>query len=132
MSVWRAKALELLPEFRSQFLHTSDKLELWRQVEREFYAARQRGDDELISRCLRYAAWALHPTPHAKAIAEVSALAVQLLHRHVGELHQWMTRNDMKPAQKGLRWHLGEDKYADFEVHFFKKTKGYPRNKTKG
>jgi hypothetical protein len=128
MSVWRAKALELLPEFRSQFLETSDKLELWRQVEREFYAARKRGDDDLISRCLRYAAWTLHPTPQAKTINEVTTLAAELLHRHVGELHQWMDRDDMKAAQKGLRWHLGEGKYADFEAQFFEKTKGYPHS----
>jgi hypothetical protein len=126
MSTWRSKALELFPEFRERILATDDRLDLWRDIERDFYAALRREDDRLVSRCLRYAVWTLHPTPQARTLADVSAAAARLLHRHVDELHRWIDRYDFMQAQKGLRLHLGDEVYGEFETRFLEKTRRYP------
>jgi hypothetical protein len=129
MSTWRGKALELFPGFRQRILATDDRLDLWEDIEREFHAALRREDHDLVARCLRYAVWTLHPTPQARTLADVSAAAARLLHRHADELHQWIDRYDFMEAQKGLRLHLGDSAYAEFEARFLEKTRGYPRQK---
>jgi hypothetical protein len=129
MSTWRAKALELFPEFRKRILAMDDRRDLWRDIEREFHAGLRRGDDRMVAGCLRYAVWTLHPTPQARTLADVSASAARLLHRHAKDLHRWIDRYDFMQAQKGLKLHLGEDVYAEFEARFLEKTRGYPRQK---
>ena len=129
MSTWRGKALELFPEFRQRILATEDRLDLWNDIEREFHGALRREDRDLVARCLRYAVWTLHPTPQARTLADVSASAARLLYRHRDELYQWIDRYDFMQAQKGLRLHLGDPAYAEFEARFLEKTRGYPRQK---
>ena len=129
MSTWRSRALQLFPEFRERILATDDRLDLWRDIEREFHAALRREDDRMVSRCLRYAVWTLHPTPQARTLADVSASAARLLHRHADELHRWIDRYDFMQAQKGLRLHLGDELYGEFEARFLDKTSRYPRQK---
>ncbi len=127
MSKWRGKALEVLPELKDRVLAAKDPLSLWREVEREFRAARACGDRDRATDCLRYAVWTLHPTPQAMTMSDVSGPAADLLYRHADELHVWMTRHDFMRAQKGLRFHLGDRKYSEFEACFMEKTAGYPR-----
>jgi hypothetical protein len=127
MSTWRGKALELFPENRERIIAAENRQELWRDIEREFHTGHARGDDQMVSRCLRYAIWTLHPTPQARTIADVSEAAAHLLYRHSHNLHLWISRRDFLAAQKGLKLHLGLDAYAEFESRFFEKTKGYPR-----
>jgi hypothetical protein len=129
MSTWRGKALDLFPEFRQRILATDDRLDLWRDIERELHAALRREDHHMIARCFRYAVWTLHPTPQARTLADVSTSAARLLHRHADELHRWIDRYDFMQAQKGLRLHLGDEAYAEFEARFLEKTRGYPRQR---
>jgi hypothetical protein len=135
MSTWKGKALELLPSLKVRLLRARDLQTFWEDVQREFYSAKDRGDDAAVSCCLRYAAWTLHPTPQAKTIAEVSEAAARLIYAHADDLHRWINRYDFITAQKGLRFHLGEQKYREFETRFLEKTTRFPRkrkaNKTK-
>lgn len=132
MSTWKSKALEYLPGLKERVVVAKDRRSLWREVEREFHAAVQRGDSACAAGCLRYAAWTLHPTPQAKTVADVSQAAAQLLYRQADELHQWIDRRDFMIAQKGLRYYLGDEKYSEFETRFLEKTAGYPsRTKVK-
>lgn len=126
MSTWKARALELFPELKNHFTHLKDRRGLWFEVVRAFNAAKDRGDDATVSRCVKYAVWTLHPTPQAKSIADVSEDAAQLLYKHSDDLHRWIDRYDFMTAQKGLRFHLGEEKYIEFEKRFLQKTAGYP------
>ena len=95
-------------------------------MEREFHAAVERADVSCATGCLRYAAWTLHPTPQAKTVADVSALAARFLYAHADALHKWIDRYDFMMAQKGLRFHLGDQKYSEFETRFLEKTARYP------
>lgn len=133
MSTWKSKALEYLPGLKERVLVARDRRSLWREVEREFHAALKRGDSACVAGCLRYAAWTLHPTPQAKTVADVSQAAAEFLHRQADELHHWIGRSDFMIAQKGLRFHLGDEKYSEFEARFLEKTARYPsRTKAKG
>ncbi len=130
MSTWKRKALEHLPGLRERILAATDRQALWREVEREFHAAVQRDDAALAGACLRYAAWILHPTPQAQTVADVSESAARLLCAQADDLHKWIDRYDFMPAQKGLRFHLGDQKYSQFEARFLEKTARYPSRKT--
>ena len=129
MSTWRGKALDLFPEFRQRILETDERLKLWQDIERELHAALRREDHHMISRCFRYAVWTLHPTPQARTLEDVSSLAARLLHRYRDELHRWIDRYDFMQAQKGLRLHLGDEAYAEFEPRFLEQTSRYPRQR---
>src|SRR5262245_5760250 len=126
MSSWRGKALELLPGLREHFLAAKDRPSLWREVEREFHAAVKRDDSASAAACLRYAVWTLHPTPQAKTVANVSEAAADFCYQQADELHRWIDRYDFMVAQKGLRFHLGDRKYSEFEARFLEKTLRYP------
>ncbi|MFN7138319.1 MAG: hypothetical protein ACK4UN_03155 [Limisphaerales bacterium] len=125
MSKWKGKAIECLPELKPQIAAAKDRQSLWREIMSQFYAAKKRGDSSLVTGCLRYAAWILHPTPHAKTMGDVSELAAQLLYDHADELYRWIDRYDFMIAQKGLRFHLGNEKYSEFKARFLKKTSDY-------
>ncbi len=126
MSTWKGKALEYLPRLKEQILALKDRQSLWREVEREFHAAVQRDDRAGVAGCLRYAAWTLHPTPQARTVADVSEAAARFLYEQADELHRWIDRYDFMVAQKGLRFHLGDQKYSEFEARFLAKTARYP------
>jgi hypothetical protein len=68
----------------------------------------------------------LHPAPQAKTVADVSGAAARFLYEHADELHRWIDRYDFMVAQKGLRFHLGDQKYSEFEASFLEKTARYP------
>jgi hypothetical protein len=68
----------------------------------------------------------LHPAPQAKTIADVSEAAARFLYGQADELHRWIDRYDFMVAQKGLRFHLGEHKYSEFEARFLERTARYP------
>jgi hypothetical protein len=130
MSTWKGKALEYLPGLKRRILAAKDRQSLWREVEREFHAAVERDDTSCVAGCLKYAAWTLRPTPQAKTVADVSEAAARFLHGHADDLHRWIDRYDFMVAQKGLRFHLGDQKYSEFEARFLEKTARYPsRNK---
>jgi hypothetical protein len=129
MSTWKAKALEYLPKLRERILVAKDRQSLWRDVEREFHAAVKRDDSACAAGCLRYAAWTLHPAPQAKTVADVSEAAARFLHGLADELHRWIDRYDFMVAQKGLRFHLGDQNYSEFEARFLEMTARYPRRK---
>jgi hypothetical protein len=128
MSRWKGKALEYLPGMRQRILAAKDRKSLWREVEREFYVAVERADTTSAAGCLKYAAWTLHPAPQAKTVADVSEAAARFLYRHADDLHGWMDRYDFMVAQKGLRFHLGDPTYSEFEARFLEKTERYPRD----
>ena len=127
MSTWKRKALEYLPSLKQLILAAKARQTLWREVEREFHAAVERDDTSRAARCLKYAAWTLHPTPQAKTVADVSEAAVRFLYGHADDLHRWLDRYDFMVAQKGLRFHLGDQRYSEFEARFLEKTARYPR-----
>ena len=127
MSTWKGKALEYLPRLKQSILAAKDRQTIWREVEREFHSAVERDDASCAAGCLRYAAWTLHPTPQAKTVADVSEAAARFLYEHADELHRWVSRYDFMVAQKGLRFHLGDKKYSEFEAWFLEKTARYPR-----
>lgn len=129
MSTWRGKALELLPEMKVRVLAAKDRQSLWIEVEREFHSAVERDDATCAAGCLKYAAWTLHPTPQAKTVADVSEVAARFLYTHANDLHRWIDRYDFMVAQKGLRFHLGDQKYSEFEARFLEKTARYPSQK---
>ena len=107
-----------------------NRQDIWEEVERQFHAAMAREDETRVAACLKYAAWTLHPTPQAKTISDVSEQAAHLLYRHADELQRWLDRYDFMVAQKGLRFHLGDQKYSEFEARFLEETERYPRGKT--
>ena len=127
MSTWKGKALEYLPRLKQSILAAKDRQTLWREVEREFHSAVERDDTACAAGCLKYAAWILHPTPQAKTVADASEAAARFLDEHADELHRWIIRYDFMVAQKGLRFHLGDQKYSEFEARFLEKTARYPR-----
>lgn len=129
MSTWRGRALELLPGLKQQILAAEDRQGLWRAVEREFHAAVERNDAASAGGCLRYAAWTLHPVPQAKTMADVSESAARFLLANADDLHRWIDRYDFIVAQKGLRFHLGDQRYSEFEARFLEKTARYPSRK---
>jgi hypothetical protein len=129
MSTWRGKALEFLPELMERLLAAKDRLSLWREVEREFHAAVQRSDEATATGCLRYAAWTLHPPPQPRTVSDVSESAARFLYAHADDLHRWIDRLDFMVAQKGLRFHLGDQKHSEFEAAFLEKTARYPSRK---
>jgi hypothetical protein len=131
MSTWRGKALEFLPELKERILAAKGRQSLWREVEREFHAATGRNDSATATGCLKYAAWTLHPTPQAKTVSDVSEAAARFLYANADNLHQWMNRYDFMVAQKGLRFHLGDQKYSEFEARFLEKTARYPSKRAK-
>jgi len=128
MSTWKGKALEYLPGLKERILTAKDRQSLWREVEREFHAAVGRDDTSCAAGCLKYATWTLHPTPHAKTVADVSEAAARFLYGHADDLHRWIDRHDFMVAQKGLLFHLGDRKYSEFEARFLEKTARYPRD----
>lgn len=127
MSTWKGKALEYLPGLKERILAAKDRQTLWREVEREFHAAVARDDASGAAGCLKYAVWTLHPTPQAKTVADVSGEAARFLYAHADDLHQWIDRYDFMIAQKGLRFHLGDQKCAEIEALFLEKAARYPR-----
>jgi hypothetical protein len=127
MSTWKGKALEYLPSLKQLILAAKDRKSLWSEVEREFHAAVERNDTSRAAGCLKYAAWTLHPAPQAKTVADVSEAAARFLYGHADDLHRWLDRYDFMVAQKGLRFHLGNEKYSEFEARFLEKTARYPR-----
>lgn len=127
MSTWKGQALEYLPWLKERILAAKDRQTLWREVEREFHAAVERNDSPGAAACLKYAAWTLHPPPQAKTVCDVSESAARLFHTHATDLHLWIDRYDFMVAQKGLRFHLGTQKYSEFEARFLEKTARYPR-----
>ena len=126
MSTWKGKALEYLPGLKERLLAAKGRQSLWREVEREFHAAVERNDTACAAGCLRYAAWTLHPAPQARTVADVSEAAARFLYGQADELHRWIDRYDFMVAQKGLRFHLGDQKYSEFEARFLEKTARYP------
>jgi len=129
MSAWKGKALEYLPGLKERILGARDRQSLWKEVEREFYAAVERDDRACAGACLKYAAWTLHPTPQARTVADVSEAAARFLYEHADELHRLIGRPDFMVARKGLRFHLGDEKYSEFEARFLEKTAEYPCRK---
>lgn len=121
--------MELLPQLKDRVLAARDPQSLWREVEREFRAAKACDDRAGAAACLKYAVWTLHPTPQAKTMSDVSGAAADLLYGYADDLHVWMTRYDFMRAQKGLRFHLGDQKHSEFEARFMEKTAGYPKEK---
>lgn len=121
--------MEFVPQLKERVLAAKDRQTLWREVEREFHAAVEQNDSTAAAGCLRYAAWTLHPTPQAKTVSDVSASAARFLYTHADDLHQWLDRYDFMVAQKGLKFHLGDQKYSEFEARFLEKTLRYPSQK---
>lgn len=125
MSAWRAKALELFPERRAALLQAEDYDAVWRELHREFRAALAAGRNEFATAFFKYAAWTLHPSPQTRTMPAVSHAAAEVFYEFADDLHQWIDRYDFIPAQKGLRYYLGEERYAEFEDRFWKQTSGY-------
>jgi hypothetical protein len=128
MSTWKGKALEYLPGLKRCILAAQDRQSLWREVEREFHAAVERDDTVCAGACVKYAAWTLHPTPQAKTVVDVSEATARFLYKHADDLHLWIDRKDFMVAHKGLRFHLGDEKYSEFEARFLEKTARYPKS----
>lgn len=63
----------------------------------------------------------------ARTVADVSEAAARFPYGHADDLHRWLNRYDFMVAQKGLRFHLGDQKYSEFEARFLEKTARYPR-----
>jgi hypothetical protein len=129
MSTWRHKALEYVPALKPKILASKDRQSLWKEVKREFHEALERGDSSGVTGSIRYALWTLNPTPQATTMADVSALAAQFLYDQADNLHRWISRNDFMASQRGLRFHLGEQRFLEFEARFLEKTARYPRQK---
>jgi hypothetical protein len=126
MSTWKRKALEYLQGLKERILIAEDLQSLWREVEREFHASVKREDKACAGGCLKYAAWILHPTPQARTVADVSEIAARFFYHQADQLHHYMDRHDFMLAQKALKFHLGEERYSEFEARFLEKTFGYP------
>jgi hypothetical protein len=123
--MWRAKALELFPEIRESLLHANDCHAAWRAVHRQFRAALAAGHEEFGTRFFKYAAWTLRPTPQARTLHEVSQHAAEIFYEFADDLDRWIDRYDFMCAQKGLRYYLGNSRYAEFEHRFLEGTDGY-------
>src|SRR6185436_9871759 len=131
MSTWKGKALELLPSLKVRLLRARDLQTFWEDVQREFYSAKDRGDDAAVSCCLRYAAWTLHPTPQAKTIAEVSEAAARLIYAHADDLHKWINRYDFITAQKGCGSILGSRSTRSLRHDFLRRRPDSPGNESR-
>ncbi len=127
MSKWRAKALALFPEMRESILRAKDHRALWREVHGEFRVALASGRPAFATPFFKYAAWTLEPAPQARTMSEVSQASAEVLHEFSDELHRWIDRRDFIQAQGGLRYHLGERRYAEFEHLFWAHVEGYAR-----
>jgi hypothetical protein len=125
MSTWRAKALELFPEMRESWLHAADYQVVWRDIHREFRMALAAGSDKFATPFFKYAAWSLGPSPQTRTMPEVSQAAAEVFYEFADDLHRWIDRYDFMQAQKGLRYYLGESRYAEFEHRFLEHTNGY-------
>jgi hypothetical protein len=130
MSRWRAKALELFPQMRESLLCAFDYRVVWRDVHREFRAGLASGRDEFAAPFFKYAAWTLGPSPQTRTMPEVSQAAAEIFYEFAGDLHQWIDRYDFMRAQKGLRYYLGESRYAEFERRFLEHTDGYIKKRS--
>jgi hypothetical protein len=129
MSAWRGVALEYLPEMRERILVAPDYDSLWREVTREFRAAMAEGRDEFVTRFFRYAAWTLSPGPQTRTMPQVSQAAAETFYEFADQLNRWIDRYDFMRAQKGLRYYLGDARYAEFEHRFLDQTKRYVKKR---
>jgi hypothetical protein len=129
MSAWRAKALELFPQMRESLLHAADYRAVWRDIQREFRAALVAGNTDVTTAFFKYAAWTLGPSPQTRTMPEVSRAAAETFYEFANDLHQWIDRYDFMHAQKGLRYYLGESRYAEFEHRFLNLTDGYVKKR---
>jgi hypothetical protein len=130
MSTWRAKALELFPEMRESVLRADDYDAVWHVVYREFRSALASGRNEFATPFFKYAAWTLGPSPQTRTMPEVSQAAAEAFYEFADDLHRWIDRYDFMHAQKGLRYYLGESRYAEFEHRFLEHTDGYIKKRS--
>lgn len=130
MSTWRAKALELFPHLRDALLRAEDYRAAWHEVHRAFRASLAAGHNDLATPFFKYAAWTLRPSPQTQTMPEVSQAAAETFYEFADHLHRWIDRHDFMEAQKGLRYYLGEDRYAEFEHRFLEHTPGYIKKPT--
>jgi hypothetical protein len=125
MSTWRSKALELFPDMHESIIHAEDYNILWRDIHRQFRAALASGREDAATPFFKYAAWTLGLAPQTRTMPEVSQAAADTFYEFADKLHCWIDRYDFMHAQKGLRYFLGESKYAEFEHRFLEHTDGY-------
>jgi hypothetical protein len=130
MSAWRAKALELFPEKRESLLSAEDYRAVWRDVYREFRSALVDGRDEFATRFFKYAAWTLGPPPQTRTMPDVSQAAAEAFYEFADDLCRWIDRYDFMHAQKGLRFYLGESRYAEFGHRFLEHTDDYVKKRS--
>ena len=115
---------------RDTILVAPDYVSLWRDISREFRAAIADGRDDFVARFFRYAAWTLSPGPQTRTMPQVSQAAAEIFYEFADQLHRWIDRYDFMPAQKGLRYYLGDVRYSEFEHKFLDQTKKYVKKRT--
>lgn len=131
MSAWRGTALQLFPEFKESLLASDDYLKVWRDLHRLFRKAIAEGDQKFATRFFHYAVWHLARRSHqTRQMPEAAQAAAELLYEFVDELEKWIDRYDFIRAQHGLKYFLGESRYAEFESRFLARTPGYVRKRS--
>ena len=128
MSAWRGTALELFPELKPSILVSDNYLEVWRELHRLFRKAIAERNQDFAKRFFRYAIWHLARRSHqTRLMPEPAKAAAELLYEFADELENWIDRYEFMRAQYGLKYFLGETRYAEFESRFLERTPGYVR-----
>jgi hypothetical protein len=140
MALWRAEALQRLPELRQIIDSAHEIMALWINLHLEFVRACEKvpHDESLISRIYSFADWCTHAKRGTDAGRDPLTAVniaffedIPLCKPACEDMPRWVTFDEVAEAKEIFSYHIGEEQYRALLQYMSQNRDKYlPRNRT--
>src|SRR5919108_341329 len=124
MARWRAKALELLPEFSAGIERFDSPYMLWIELGLEFRRAYEPPENlDLIRRFYMYADWCWRQRPQKEL--DLNNCVAVCFYEHLADhrairddMPRWLSPDKFQAVSGLFEWRLGQDEFADLKRYY--------------
>ena len=137
MQEWKQKALELLPEIKTEILESDNPMRLWIEIVLSFDEAYEEPINEsFIKRVYEYEEWCLEQGEGETAGEHLSTCVVTSFWEHIPtnkavreDMTRWFTLEEVLKNQQFFGYHLSAGNFEDLVNMYSKSTLNFSRQK---
>jgi hypothetical protein len=119
MQEWKSKALEILPEIKTEILDSDEPMQLWIEIVYYFDKAYEEPRNEsFIKRVYEYQDWCLEQDEGETAAEHLPTCVVTCFWEHIPtntaarqEMPHWFTLEDVLANQHHFSYHLSDENF---------------------
>jgi len=130
MQEWKSKAIELLPEIKTEILESETPMQLWIEIVLAFDEAYEEPRNEsLIKRAYEYQNWCLEQDEGDTASEHLPTCVAIVFWEHIPtntearkDMPRWFTLEDVLSNHHFFSYHLSDENF-DYLIDLFPKSK---------